>query len=111
MLGRQQGPEQLLVTFFFSPQQNSPAWLPSDGKARNNTGEAGAHLHGSSAPGVTPEYSREKDAGKVICRKSHRGRKYRKVAEALGGSNEARQCGRSPLGPLYTFSFFLSLFS
>lgn len=77
----------------------------------NNPGEAGAHLHGSSAQGVTPEHwGREKDAERVICRKSHSGRKYREVAEALGASNEARQCGRSPLGPLYTF-FFLSVFS
>jgi hypothetical protein len=88
MFGRQQGPEQLLMTFH---HRNSTTWLLSELFCI-------IILHPS-----------ERDAHRGDCRKSQTSRKTRGVGakEDMWTSNNNQQgfllCGTSPLRPLYTF--------
>lgn len=98
----------------FFPSAERPSMAPIRWQSLNNPGEAGAHLHDSPAHGMTPEYSIEKDAEKVICRKSTEAESTRRLRRPSGGSNKARQRGGRISSESFAHIFFflpLSLFS
>lgn len=96
------GPWTAVGDIFF-PQQNGPAWIPSDGRA--GTTQEKLELIYMIFLLYTPVRRIWK---RLSVGKATEAEKYGEVAEALGGSNKARQRGRSPLS---LWCMFFSLYS
>lgn len=107
------GPWTAVGDIFF-PQQNDPAWLPSDGKAWTTQEKqeliCTTVLH---MAWLLSTHSIKKDAEKVICRKSTEAENTGRLRRPWGPVTRPGSVAvGSPLSPLYTFFFLpLSLFS